>query len=138
MQHFTRLCECTMDWARRSWYAGWCRFLRRVIQVKLGASVACGVFLGLILIPPVIAPFLDEWQVAVSELPTRNEIIAACGNDSRVQLSRWRYSFRVTGAKGRAHFNGKVSSPRCNRSFVVELERANYVWRIASVKLDES
>jgi hypothetical protein len=112
-----------MNWLKPNW--------------RLGVCVACIVIVGLIVIPPLIAPHLDEWEAAASGLPATREVQLACGNNATIELSRWFYSFKVSGANGYAKFRGRASSAICNRSFVVEQERRNYTWRIDKVTWDE-
>lgn len=100
-------------------------------NLKLGLFAAGATVVGLILIPPLIAPYLEEWQVAKVELPLLLDVHEACGPKGVVTLSRWFYSFNVTGSIGNAKFNGSVETSTCHKKFVVELEQKNYLWRIS-------
>jgi hypothetical protein len=89
------------------------------------------------LIPPLLAPYLEEWEVAVTELPLSAGVKEACGPAGVVILNRWFYSFRVTGSSGSAKFNGSVKIATCHKKFVVELERKDHSWKISRVTWDQ-
>jgi hypothetical protein len=102
-------------------------------RLKLGIYAAVLTVFALTFLPPLIAPYLDEWIAAQAQLPSHPDIVLACGSNPDVQLSRWFYVFKVAGAEGYANFDGRVSSPLCDRKFGVELKRANYSWRVTKV-----
>lgn len=102
-------------------------------NLRLGLFAAGITVIGLIFIPPLIAPYLEEWQVANHDLPLMTDVQKACGPAGNVILSRWFYSFNVAGSIGSAKFNGSVETLTCRKKFVVELERKNYAWKISKV-----
>lgn len=100
-------------------------------NLRTGLYGVATTLLVLLFVPPVIAPYLDEWDAATLQLSKRQDVLSACGTDSAINLSRWFYSFKVSGGHGSAQFDGAVESNGCKKSFTVELEKRDYVWRIS-------
>jgi hypothetical protein len=101
-------------------------------NLKLGIYAALATVFSLIFIPPLIAPYLDEWRAAQEQL-SQMRIHERCSNDGQIKLSPWFYSFNVSGGAGKAKFNGSVVGVDCEKSFTVHLIMINYVWKVSDI-----
>jgi hypothetical protein len=101
-------------------------------NLKLGIYAALVTVFGLIFVPPLIAPHLDEWQAAQEQL-RQMQVQQKCASQGQIKLSPWFYSFNVIGGSGKAKFNGSVVGIECEKKFTVHLNMTNYVWKISDV-----
>ena len=101
-------------------------------NLKLGIYAALATVFGLIFIPPLIAPYLDEWQAAQEQL-SQMQVQQKCPNEGRIKLSPWFYSFNVSGGSGKAKFNGAVIGIECEKKFTVHLTMTNHAWKVSDI-----
>lgn len=104
------------------------------VRLRQGASVALLVSAGLVFIPPLFADKLEA-DAANTLLPTDQRLTAQCGADSRVELSRWFYTYQFSGESAQARFRGRVVSPSCDRRFTVGLRRQANGWKVSDLSL---
>lgn len=97
--------------------------------------IALLILAALILVPPLFAEKLDAWDAAKLLLPKEPRLIDQCGPDSRVELSRWFYTYRFSGESAQAKFRGRVLSASCDRRLTVELQRQTGTWKLSGLSL---
>jgi len=97
--------------------------------MKLGKRLRQGLVWGaivavaLVVLPPLFANHLDAWSVAPGLAESDPRLITRCGPDAKVQLSRWFYSYGMSGDHTSAAFRGTVASATCRGDVKVSLER---------------
>jgi hypothetical protein len=104
-------------------------------QLRRGAWIALTILLGLVLVPPIFVEKLDAWDAAQDLLRKDERLIAQCGEDARVNLSRWFYTYKFSGDNAQARFRGRVVSASCNRSLTVGLQRQAGEWKVSDLSL---
>ena len=104
-------------------------------QLRRGAWIALAIVLGLVFIPPMFVEKLDAWDAAKSLLRNDQRLIAQCGEDVRVDLSRWFYTYKFSGDNAQARFRGRVVSASCDRRLTVGLLRQAGEWRVSDLSL---
>ena len=104
-------------------------------KFRRGAWIALAIVLGLVFIPPMFADKLDAWDAAKSLLRTDQRLVAQCGGDARVDLSRWFYTYKFSGDNAQARFRGRVVSATCDRSLTVGLQRQSGEWKVSELSL---
>lgn len=102
-------------------------------KLKQGAWIALAIVLGLTLVPPIFAEQLDAWDAAKALLRTDRTVVAYCGADARVELSRWFYTYKFSGDSAQARFRGRVVSTTCDRRLTVELRQQAGEWRVSDL-----
>jgi hypothetical protein len=105
------------------------------IKLRQGASIALAIVLGLTFIPPLIADKLDAWDAAKALLRADQRVVATCGAEARIDLSRWFYTYKFSGDSAQARFRGRVVSASCDRRLTVELNRQAGEWKVSDVSL---
>lgn len=100
-----------------------------------GAWIALAIVLGLVFIPPIFAEKLDAWVAANTLLRADQRLIAQCGGDAHVDLSRWFYTYKFSGDSAQARFRGRVVSALCDRRLTVELKRQAGEWAVSDLSL---
>jgi|GEM_PF-6007121 len=104
-------------------------------RLRSGAWVAVATILGLVFIPPMFAEKLDAWDAAKTLLHADQRLKSVCGDDARVELSRWFYTYKFSGDDAQARFRGRVVGVSCDRPFTVGLNRESGKWKLAELSL---
>lgn len=102
-------------------------------NLRFGVIASVVIISGLILIPPFFADKTDAWDAAVSLLPKEQSLIKLCGNDFEIKLSRWFYTFKVSGDETQATYYGLAISNSCNVKFEVKLNCLHYDCSIRNI-----
>ena len=97
--------------------------------------MALAVVLGLVFIPPIFVEKLDAWDAAKNLLRNDQRLIAQCGDDAHVDLSRWFYTYKFSGDNVQARFRGSVVSASCDRRLTVGLQRREGEWKLTDLAL---
>ena len=104
-------------------------------KLQQGAWIALAIVLGLIFVPPMFAEKLDGWDAAKALLRADQRVVASCGPEARIELSRWFYTYKVSGDSAQARFRGRMVSASCDRNLTVELQRRAGVWTVSYLSL---
>lgn len=104
-------------------------------RFREGAWFAAAIAAALVFIPPLFAHKLDGWNAAKELLPAEQALVAACGKEMRVDLSRWFYTYQFSGDNAEAKFRGRVTSPSCDRGFTVELRSRSDAWKVTKLSM---
>lgn len=108
---------------------------KRSSRLRQGAWIALAVVVALLLIPPMLAEKLDAWDAATGLLDKDPRLIAQCGDDVRVDLSPWFYTYKFSGDYAQARFRGRALSNSCDRSLTVEVQRTAGKWQVVNLSL---
>lgn len=104
--------------------------MRSGFDFRRGAWAALGVLLSLIFVPPIFADRLDAWEAANALVSADKRIIAKCGAEPRVELSRWFYTYRFSGEFAEARYRGRLVGAMCDLRFNATVRRETGSWAI--------
>jgi hypothetical protein len=104
-------------------------------RFRLGVLSGALILALLVLAPPIVASYLEGWQFANTRLSTNPELVNLCGPDFEVQMSRWLYTYEISGDNGDANFKGRAVGERCQTDFTTVLVRRRGEWQVHSLVL---
>lgn len=102
-------------------------------MLRQGGWSAVVIAAALVLVPPLFAENLEGWEAAKRLLPAEPALVGQCGTDARIVLSKWFYTYKVSGDNAQAKFRGRVRGPTCDRSFSVELKGDAGDWKVTQL-----
>lgn len=110
---------------------------KKRISARFGARWAILVTVLLLAVPPIVASWLPSCDATLAELRSSPELISRCGPESRIELSRWFYTYKFVGSSSNARYRGAANGKGCNVSFVMKMQGESGDWRIQSLILKD-
>ena len=97
---------------------------------------AIAVTLLLIFVPPVVITWLPVWA-EVNYLAAHDlKLTHGCEGETKIILSRWFYTYKISGEYEYASFRGRVEGAGCERHFRIQVNRSGQDWRISRLSFD--
>jgi hypothetical protein len=97
-------------------------------DLKKGAWIALVILISLVFVPPMFADKLEAWDAAKNLVRVDPRMIARCGVEPRVELSRWFYTYKFSGDSAQARFRGRLVASSCDLRFTVAVHLERGVW----------
>ena len=104
-------------------------------SVSSGTKWAVFVTAALLFVPPVVVSWLPVWSDANDIASQDERLKIVCGENGKISLSRWLYTYKVSGDYETASFGGSVSNTGCSKMFRIDIESKGGAWKITKLKI---
>lgn len=75
------------------------------------------------------------WERAQELAQSNEQLRGACPGHASIKLSRWLYTYKLSGNSVQSAFNGTVVNSGCNTEFKIALKKTGGNWTIDRVIL---